>query len=50
LDGDESTEPQEVSSTPEFSDHSDSPTEEEGLIFNFDDETMTADYEPVDAD
>ncbi|MBD1804609.1 molecular chaperone DnaK [Microcoleus sp. FACHB-SPT15] len=50
LDGDESTEPQEESAAPEFRDHSDSPTEEEGLIFDFDDETMTADYEPVDAD
>ena len=50
LDSDESTESHEGSSTPEFSNPSDSPTEEEGLIFNFDDETMTADYEPVDAD
>jgi molecular chaperone DnaK len=50
LDSDESTESHEGSSTPEFSNPSDSPTEEEGLIFNFDDETMTADYERIDVD
>jgi molecular chaperone DnaK len=40
---------EEVSSTPEFSEQTQSPREEEDEFdFNFDDETVTADYEAVD--
>jgi len=40
---------EEVSSTPEFSEQTQSPPEEEDEFeFNFDDETVTADYEAVD--
>lgn len=37
-----------VSSTPEFSEPSQSATEDDDLIFNFEDETVAADYEAVD--
>ena len=47
LDPDE-VESEEVSSTPEFSEPSQSSPEDDDLIFNFEDETVAADYEAVD--
>jgi len=47
LDPDE-VDTEEVSSTPEFSEPSKSTTEDDDLIFNFEDETVAADYEAVD--
>jgi molecular chaperone DnaK len=49
LDSDDFAEQEGVFSTPEFSEPSQSLTkEEEDLILNFDEETVTADYEAVD--
>ncbi len=49
LDPDDLTEAEEVASTPAFSEYSESASEEEeDLILNFDEETVTADYEAVD--
>jgi molecular chaperone DnaK len=48
LDPDDFTEAEEVASTPAFSEYSESASEEEDLILNFDEETVTADYEAVD--
>ena len=50
VDTEEFVQTEEVSSTPEFSEPFESPStsEEDGLILNFDEETVTADYEPVD--
>jgi molecular chaperone DnaK len=48
LDPDDFTDTAEISSAPEFSEPSESPSGEEDLILNFDDETVTADYEAVD--
>jgi molecular chaperone DnaK len=48
-DTEEFTQTEEVSSTVEFSEQFESPTEEDGdLDLNFDEETVTADYEAVD--
>lgn len=49
-DADEFVQTEEVSSTPEFSEPFESPStsEEDDLILNFDEETVTADYEAVD--
>jgi molecular chaperone DnaK len=47
LDPDE-VESEDVSSTPEFSEPSQSSPEDDDLIFNFEDETVAADYEAVD--
>lgn len=49
IEPDDFTREQEVPSTPEFSDRSESPPQDEDEFdFNFDDETVTADYEAVD--
>lgn len=48
LDPDDFTEAEEVASTPAFGEYSESASEEEDLILNFDEETVTADYEAVD--
>lgn len=50
VDAEEFVQTEEVSSTPEFSEPFESPTksEEDDLILNFDEETVTADYEAVD--
>jgi molecular chaperone DnaK len=49
IDPDDFTREEEVSSTPESSAHSESPPQpEDDFDFNFDDETVTADYEAVD--
>jgi molecular chaperone DnaK len=48
LDPDDLTEAEEVASTPAFSEYSETASEEEDLILNFDEETVTADYEAVD--
>lgn len=50
VDADEFVQTEEVSSTPEFSEPFESPStnEEDDLILNFDEETVTADYEAVD--
>ncbi|HEY9829088.1 MAG TPA: molecular chaperone DnaK [Stenomitos sp.] len=50
VDVEEFVQTEEVSSTPEFSEPFESPTksEEDDLILNFDEETVTADYEAVD--
>ncbi|AFZ16769.1 molecular chaperone DnaK [Allocoleopsis franciscana] len=50
VDTDEFVQTEEVSSTPEFSQPFESPStsEEDDLILNFDEETVTADYEAVD--
>ena len=49
-DAEEFVQTEEVSSTPEFSSPFESPStsEEDDLILNFDEETVTADYEAVD--
>lgn len=49
-EADEFVQTEEVSSTPEFSEPFESPStsEEDDLILNFDEETVTADYEAVD--
>ena len=48
LDPEDFTEAEEVASTPAFSEYSETASEEEDLILNFDEETVTADYEAVD--
>ncbi len=48
LDPDDFTEAEEVASTPAFGEYSETASEEEDLILNFDEETVTADYEAVD--
>lgn len=50
VDAEEFVQTEEVSSTPEFSSPFESPStsEEDDLILNFDEETVTADYEAVD--
>lgn len=50
VDPEEFVQTEEVSSTPEFSSPFESPStsEEDDLILNFDEETVTADYEAVD--
>jgi molecular chaperone DnaK len=50
VEAEEFTDTEEVSSTPEFSEPFESPTkdQEDDLILNFDEETVTADYEAVD--
>ncbi len=50
LEAEEFVQTEEVSSTPEFSESFESPStsEEDDLILNFDEETVTADYEAVD--
>ncbi|HEY9613920.1 molecular chaperone DnaK [Allocoleopsis sp.] len=50
VDTEELIQTEEVSSTPEFSEpfESSSTSEQDDLILNFDEETVTADYEPVD--
>lgn len=49
VEPDDFTREEEVSSTPEFSEQPKSPPQEEDEFdFNFDDETVTADYEAVD--
>ncbi len=47
-DMDDFTVTEEASSAVEFSEHSESQSDEDDLILNFDDETVTADYETVD--
>ena len=49
LDPEDFTEAEEVASTPAFGEYSETASEEEeDLILNFDEETVTADYEAVD--